>query len=105
MSFSITIPESSVEAFVENSEKQVHQYRETNSQNLNDGAERLIKAGTDVASSIVEGLAQEAETVNVTISGHGNPGTQPQEGYSNDGLSVSVWIATYRESGRPATEV
>lgn len=97
MSFSITSVEAKQESFEQDVATAVKTYKESSGLTFNDGAEDLIQVGQEVAVQIAAALGDKAQSFSVNISGHGNPGHGPAEGWANETLSVSVSVGSYAQ--------
>jgi hypothetical protein len=66
----------------------------------------MVEAGIRSAESLVRAVADGRPdwSVDVSISGHANPGGQPRDGWSNDFLSVSVSNASLQPAARRARD-
>lgn len=96
MSFSIPATVSG-DNFTTELDAEVEKYADANAANLNPGARELISAGVRAAAAIAETLGSKVEQLNVTLSGHGNdPAHQHVEGYADEALSVSVSVTAYK---------
>lgn len=95
MSFSIAASPTA-ETFEEDLRGTVDVYKETNSANLNPAADDLIEAGIAAAKAFTETFGEKVEQYSVTLSGHGNEGHGPADGYANEALTVSVNVTSYK---------
>lgn len=77
----------------EESDAKLNQYLTDVVEGLSDEAKhQVVVAMLNVITLIESGaIGDPAESYNVTISGHANPNHERTPGWSNDGLSISIY--------------